>query len=329
MISIEKYNSNLKNIWNKFVKNSNNGTIFQNRDFINYHIDRSFIDNSLVIKKNGVVVSLLPATIKVVKNKKILHSHPGASYGGLVFGFSLSFSTLNEIIKSLDNYCISSSFHSIILINTPSIYFEQPDESLSYLLQWHKYNVKELYVSHVVDLRQNDNLFKLLTKRKLRYINNSSDKNKFEFKLSSNFNAFYDILLETKKKYNSKPTHSLDELIKLKELFQQECLLLTTFVDKKIVGGCLLFFVNKKVSLVFYNVVCDSFRDSQLSTFQLYNCMKISKKRGASLVDFGVSHTPEQENPLAPKLSLIQFKEQFGSRGVIRTIFKKDFNLGE
>ena len=51
MISIEKYNSKLKNIWNQFVENSNNGTIFQNRDFINYHIDRSFIDNSLVIKK--------------------------------------------------------------------------------------------------------------------------------------------------------------------------------------------------------------------------------------------------------------------------------------
>ena len=147
--------------------------------------------------------------------------------------------------------------------------------------------------------------------------------------MSNDFKGFYDILLHTKKKYNSKPTHTLDELIKLKELFPQECELLITLVDKKIAGGCLLIFVNKRVSVVFYNVVLDVFRNSQLSTFQLYKCMEISKKRGASLVDFGVSHTPEQKNPLAPKLSLIQFKEQFGSRGVIRTIFIKDFNFGQ
>ena len=48
MISIEKYNSNLKNVWNDFINNSNNGTIFQKQNFINYHIDRKFVDNSLI-----------------------------------------------------------------------------------------------------------------------------------------------------------------------------------------------------------------------------------------------------------------------------------------
>ena len=43
-------------------------------------------------------------------------------------------------------------------------------------------------------------------------------------------------------------------------------------------------------------------------------------------VDLGVSHTPGGNNPFRPKISLIEFKEQFGARGVLRTVYKKDLN---
>ena len=52
--------------------------------------------------------------------------------------------------------------------------------------------------------------------------------------------------------------------------------------------------------------------------------MEISKKYGYQMVDFGVSHTPEKNNPLAPKFSLIQFKEQLGAVGVQRTAYYKE-----
>ena len=58
---------------------------------------------------------------------------------------------------------------------------------------------------------------------------------------------------------------------------------------------------------------------------QLYKCMEISKEHGCHAVDFGVSHTPEANDPLAPKLSLIHFKEQFGARGVLRVAYQKDY----
>ena len=43
------------------------------------------------------------------------------------------------------------------------------------------------------------------------------------------------------------------------------------------------------------------------------------------MVDFGVSHTPEARDPMAPKLSLIHFKEQFGAKGVLRVAYQKDY----
>ena len=52
------------NEWDEFINTSNNGTIFQKQSFINYHIDRDFIDNSLIIKNNNQIVALLPAAVK-------------------------------------------------------------------------------------------------------------------------------------------------------------------------------------------------------------------------------------------------------------------------
>ena len=40
--------------------------------------------------------------------------------------------------------------------------------------------------------------------------------------------------------------------------------------------------------------------------------MKVVKEKNINILDFGVSHIPESENPLSPKFSLIQFKEQLG-----------------
>ena len=86
-----------------------------------------------------------------------------------------------------------------------------------------------------------------------------------------------------------------------------------------------LFFANQQVCLVFYNVTSEKYRTTQLAVLQLYYCIQLAKKEGYGFIDFGVSHTPEQTNPLAPKFSLIQFKEQFGARGVLRRVYQKNY----
>ena len=53
--------------------------------------------------------------------------------------------------------------------------------------------------------------------------------------------------------------------------------------------------------------------------------MEIAKKHNFKWIDFGVSHTPEQENPLTPKFSLIHFKEQFNAKGVLRIAYQKEY----
>jgi hypothetical protein len=50
-----------------------------------------------------------------------------------------------------------------------------------------------------------------------------------------------------------------------------------------------------------------------------------AKQRGFAFVDIGVSQDTSDENPMTPALSLIQFKEKFDSRGVLRSTLYKDY----
>ena len=93
-----------------------------------------------------------------------------------------------------------------------------------------------------------------------------------------------------------------------------------------IVGGTLLFYLNSKACLVFYNVVDKSLPNNQVASLQLYHVMAYAKKHKFSFIDFGVSHLPETTLPLNPKFSLIKFKEQFGAKGCLRIVYAKVFN---
>ena len=71
--------------------------------------------------------------------------------------------------------------------------------------------------------------------------------------------------------------------------------------------------------IAFENTVLDSY------PLEASNGDNLAERFVWNAVDFGVSHTPEANDPLAPKLSLIHFKEQFGARGVLRVAYQKDY----
>lgn len=327
MITIKKYNKKDLNIWDNFIKNSLNGTIFQTHKFINYHIRRNFKDCSLIIKYKYDIVAVLPGAAIEEKNKKIFYSHPGASYGGLVVSKKINFELLNQIIVEIDKHCIQNHFNKIILINSPSIYSKYIDFSLEYLLSWNNYIEKELYISHAVCLENKKNPKELLSKRKKRYIENSQVLHNITFHNTVKIEELYALLLKSKAKFGLQPTHSLKELKQIQTNHPSEIQIIISKKNKKTIGGMVLFLANERVCLIFYNTISEAYRKSQLSALQLYHCLEYAKKHKFQYVDFGVSHNPEQKNPLSPKMSLIQFKEQFAAKGVLRKVYQKKYVL--
>ena len=98
-ITLRKYTQSDEKVWDEFVFSSSNGTIFQLRAFLSYHIDRQFKDHSLIFENRGNIITVFPAAKITENNKTILYSHPGASFGGFVF-LKMPYSDTDDIINT-------------------------------------------------------------------------------------------------------------------------------------------------------------------------------------------------------------------------------------
>jgi len=322
LISIKKYNNKFKKDWDFFVHNSKYGTIFHSQKFLSYHLDKQFNDFSLMFYHEKTLVAVLPACLNTEGKKASLISHSGASFGGFIVS-GASFELYEKILYVFDKYCQKNKIKKIKLIPTPSYYSNIADDLFDYISYLYNYKITEKYISHVVYLK-NKNALSFFNQRKKRYLNNYLINNQnLEIKETENFENFYDLLKSNKKKFNATPTHSLTELKKLKKLFKKEFIFFSTFFKKKLIGGFLIIITSKKTSLLFYNFVKQNCPLLNVGTYQIYQSINFCIKNNLLILDLGVSHLPNNKNPLEPKLSLIKFKEQCGGLGLARNVYEK------
>ncbi|MBE0641582.1 MAG: GNAT family N-acetyltransferase, partial [Bacteroidales bacterium] len=73
--------------------------------------------------------------------------------------------------------------------------------------------------------------------------------------INERYDEFHPILVDNKARHDVKPTHSYEDLIKLKELMPDYLKLFMVYYKDKPIGGSLMFFPNKAVALCFYNML--------------------------------------------------------------------------
>ena len=324
MITYKIYNKKNNIAWEDFINKSINGTIFQSQTFLTYHINKTFRNHSLMFYKKNNLIGVFSASENGADE---LFSHPGASFGGIVTQ-EISLSNLLEIIDLIESYAKENNFCSITMIPTPSVYHNNLDESLLYALLWKNYTIKEQYYSSVIPLENNvEKHLALINRNKSRskdYYSNIIELNRLTVEWNNDFNKFYPILEKNKKMYNSKPTHSLEEIYRLNDIMPDKIKLMLIKKNNKVIGGNMIFIANESVAIIFYNMIDYDYVNLQISVIQVIESIKWAYKNNFKFLDFGVSHESEQVNPLAPKISLIKFKEEFGAFGSIRTVLNKN-----
>ena len=245
MIEILKYNDNMSKDWDLFVSSSFNGTIFHQRQFLSYHKDRKFEDCSLLFKKRGKIIALIPAATIKRENKITFSSHPGASFGGIVHGV-LSFADCDKIIELIESYCKKNDYNNIFIVQTPTIYNSiHQNEMIDYVLKINNYQNHEYYISNILPIEKDtkSQLLKIFKNknRTISYYEGLVNNYNLTFKWVDNFEDFYPILLKNKKKHNSKPTHSQEELKILKSRFPNEILQLMLYSNNIPIAGMTIF----------------------------------------------------------------------------------------
>ena len=314
-IEIVNYSEEWKDKWDEFVVKSNNGTMFHMQQFFAYHKPGKFKFNHLMFLEDGKLVALLPGS----RIGDSFESPIGASYGSIVTQ-DLKFSKAMEFVSALLNYAKKEGIKEIELTSAPRVYEKWQNENLDFALLWQGFGYKLHYISSAIKLEPGLEIlprFQPTIRRNVR----KSFKEGIRVEVNEKYEEFYPILLENKARHNVKPTHSLEDLYKLRELMPERLKLFMVYYEDKPIGGSLMFYPNETVALCFYNMLLYEYDQYKPIQRVMYEVVKDATENGYKYVDIGVSQDTSAENPMTPAMSLIEFKEKFDAKTVMRNTF--------
>ena len=313
-ITVRKFTvKDIKN-WDEFVGQSNNGTIFHTRKFLSYHGTKRFLDHSLIFQKKGRLIALLPSARVIDGSLNILESHPGASVGSFILPEDLSFSDSLEIVKVLSDYSIANNFDKIKITQPPLIYSKRISQYIDFAFRKANYYFLNREISSILFLENSieNNLLKF--KATHRTAVRKAEKSNIDIRMVDDYESFYSILKNNLEiRHQTQPTHSLEELIKLKKLFPNKINLFGAYLDNKMIGGVVNFILNPKVVLAFYISHDKSFQELRPINLIMYRIIDWAIQNSYKVYDFGIFSINEN-----PNMGLARFKENFGASGIFR-----------
>lgn len=330
-LRIQVFQNDLTDTYEEFVKTSINGTIFHERKFLSYHPEDRFKDNSLLIYNKSKLIAVFPAALIVKQDKKILKSHPGTSYGGIVIKENLNYEIIDAIYEKIEEYCIENGINYIEFRHSPKIFFNNPIDQLDFAL------VRRNYIREAEELSTFYSLKEIKGLNETDYINYynnySSTKSRQNIKKAislgvkldfienkNEIDKFYLILQDNLKKYNTSPVHSKDEIIKLLELYPNRVKIAVSKIDNKILGGFLIFNINKNGWHIFYSCLDYNLLEYKAIHFCLFSLKKHLSELSYKYLNYGIS--TENSGKYVNK-SLLKFKESFNGMGIVRTYWQK------
>jgi len=319
-MEIIEYSDSWKQKWDQFVLESNNGTIFHTQKFFDYHSADKFTFNNLLFIEKSNIVALLPGA----RIGELYESPIGASYGSIVTN-DVKFSKAMEIVSTLLEYGKKNRIKEFLLTSAPRIYERHPNENLDFAMLWQDFSYDLHYISSAIRLNSDKDILSRFQQTVRRNIRKTINNPEIRVEINDRYDQFYPILLDNKARHDVKPTHSYDDLMKLKELIPDQLKLFILYYKDKPIAGSSLFLCNKTVALCFYNMLLYEFEHLKPIHRIMYEVVKWSTENGFKYVDIGVSQDTKADNPMTPSISLIDFKEKFDAKTVMRNTLRYEF----
>jgi hypothetical protein len=310
-MEIHKFSERDTKQWEAFVADSNNGTIFHYLKFLSYHPAGRFTNHHIMIKEKENILALFPA---VAENKSVI-SHKGASYGGFVLKQGIGIHKTCLMVEYLIAYFKENGFTKIRLTQTPLIYYKEPDQYIDFALLKSGFHYRKREITAVIPLNIADPL--LSFHADARRSTKKAMREGVLVAVSDDFKTFYGILKRNLgMRHNVTPTHSLEELIRLKEMFPEDILLFAAYLKKKMIGGLVIFCANENVILAFYISHDNDYQIYRPVNLLFYEALKWGRHKNFRYLDLGTFTLD-----MNPNWGLGRFKENHNARGYLRDSF--------
>jgi hypothetical protein len=309
--------------WDSFVETSNNGTLFHKLKFLTYHPQGRFSFYNLAFSKKDNLVAVLPGAL----SESIFKSPAGATFGSFATK-DLSYLQYEELIDTFLAFMKQNGCRRIQLTPPMLPYMETQNELEKFVLSYRGFQPTQHLISSVVslgDLKTKEDIMPALAQRFRGDVKKSNEAG-LEIVFCDDFENFYPILVDNKKKLQATPTHSYEELCALKKLFPDAIKLIMAYTSDggKPVAGMVFFLCNPRTALAFYISHYYEFRDYKAVSRLLYETLVWLKSHGYEYFDLGVSMDTLSQNPMEPSRNLIFFKEALGSKSFVRTTYQLD-----
>ncbi|MBU0559503.1 MAG: GNAT family N-acetyltransferase, partial [Bacteroidetes bacterium] len=206
----------------------------------------------------------------------------------------------------------------------PVVYEKYPNQNLDFAMLWRGFTYKLHYISSAIKLDKNREIISRFSPTVRRNIRKTLNNPEVRVEINERYDEFYPILIDNKARHNVKPTHSFEDLLKLKELLPENMKLFMVYWKDIPIGGSLMFFVNETCALCFYNMLSYEYQEYKPIQRVMHEVVKYSTENGYSYVDIGVSQDTSAENPMTPSMNLIKFKEKFDAKTVMRNTLHID-----
>ena len=313
-IEVKLYEEADRERWDRFVEESNNGTIFHLQSFFDYHEAGKFDFHHLIFEKDHNIFALLPGQLR----DDVFKSPMGASFGGFVIK-DISYDKTVEIVDRFLEYGKVNGFREIYLTHPLLVYFKEMTQNIDYALLHRGFDYHVHLYSSVVDLRKTYDLEHF--DKKARNAVRKALKSGMEVVIENDFDTFYPILVENKKKFDLAPTHTLEELKRIDELLPGRLKLFLARFRGEVIGGSLIFICNDRTLIDFYIAQDYGYQEYRPINLILYEIIKWGHDNGYRYFDIGVNQDTASSNPMDLNRSLVSFKSRLGANCFIRSTF--------
>ncbi len=319
MIRIKQIMPDDRDRWKDFVLRSNNGTVFHLPAFLDYHPEGRFINHHLIAESGNDIVSIIPGALTERDDGVWFRSYPGASYGGPVLNDSLGLSRIENTVDELIAYARSEGWCGIEMTPPPIVYSRRPNDYLDFSLIKRGFEYRKRELTAVIDLsRLGEELRLGFRSSALRGVRKAV-KSGVTIEENPDFSLFYSVLESNlQQRHNVRPTHTLEELEKLRILLGKDRI--RQFIarkDKEVLAGMVMFHCNPRVTLAFYISHDQEHQALRPVNLVYMEVIKWAKQMGYHYMDLGTFTLDMEVNH-----GLCRFKESFSAMGIFRnTLF--------
>lgn len=315
-LSVRSYVPDDARAWDAFCTGAHQATFLHSRRFLSYHGDR-FLDRSLVFERDGRIEALLPAAQHPLEPECVV-SHPGITYGGLVYDHRLLGQHALAALELAIAHYRGVGYRRFVYKAVPHIYQRIPAQDDLYALFRVGARRVRCDLSSSIDL---DHRRDISTRRrrgvaKARKVGVSL----LDFGTSQPMlKQLWQVLeYNLTNKHSTRPVHSLPEITLLIERFPDNILALAAQLDGQVIAGIILF-VTRNVWHAQYIASNERGRAACALDLLFEHAIARATEAQARWFDFGISN---EQGGQTLNDGLYEFKTEFGGGGTVHEFYE-------